>query len=92
VPRAVNQLALAVARVRQRLRAIVVVQAATCLAVLGGGAALSPRFGVLAVGISWAAGQTLVAVGVLAVLPRWLRGPAPARVVPVAARAVEVAG
>jgi LysM repeat protein/O-antigen/teichoic acid export membrane protein len=64
LPNLVNMLYLSVARVRNRIVAIVVVQAALCALTLGLSYPLLHLYGVSGVGIAWLTSQTLVALGI----------------------------
>jgi O-antigen/teichoic acid export membrane protein len=70
IPVSVNLVYLGIARVKKRLKDIVLVAAAVALGTLGLSYALTPHLGVLGPGVAWLAAHTVVA---LAVLPR-LRG------------------
>lgn len=85
LPRAFNQITVAVARVQGRLPWVVAMQATTCVLVLGLTSLLIGRIGIEAVGIAWIAGQTTVAVVMIPQLRRWVR---PAH--PVSAPATDV--
>ncbi|HEU5098385.1 MAG TPA: LysM domain-containing protein [Roseiflexaceae bacterium] len=64
LPNMVNMLYLSVARVRNRVVAIVVLQAALCALTLGLSYPLMHLYGVTGVGIAWFTSQTLVALGI----------------------------
>jgi O-antigen/teichoic acid export membrane protein/LysM repeat protein len=64
LPNLVNMLYLSVARVRNRVGAIVIVQAALCALTLGLSYPLLHRYGIIGVGIAWLSSQTLVAAGI----------------------------
>ncbi len=64
LPNLVNMLYLSVARVRNRVGAIVVVQAALCALALGLSYPLLHLYGITGVGIAWLSSQTLVAAGI----------------------------
>jgi LysM repeat protein len=64
LPNLVNMLYLSVARVRNRVVVIVVVQAALCALTLGLSYPLLHMYGVTGVGIAWLTSQTLVALGI----------------------------
>jgi len=64
LPNLVNMLYLSVARVRNRVVTIVVVQAALCTLTLGMSYPLLHLYGVTGVGIAWLTSQTLVALGI----------------------------
>ncbi|HJZ47162.1 MAG TPA: LysM domain-containing protein [Roseiflexaceae bacterium] len=64
LPNLVNMLYLSVARVRNRVGAIVVVQAALCALALGLSYPLLQVYGITGVGIAWLTSQTLVAGGI----------------------------
>ena len=65
LPNLVNMLYLSVARVRNRVGAIIVVQAALCALALGLSYPLLHRYGIMGVGIAWLTSQTLVAAGIV---------------------------
>lgn len=77
VPNAIVTLGISVARIEHRGRAVVSIQGAHCIAVLGLSAALLPSVGIDAVGYVWAASQTVIALVLLATLlrPVLFRGP-----------------
>jgi LysM repeat protein len=64
LPNLVNMLYLSVARVRQRIGTIVVVQAALCALALGLSYPLLHWYGIMGVGMAWLSSQTLVAAGI----------------------------
>lgn len=64
LPNLVNMLYLSVARVRNRVVAIVALQAALCALTLGLSYPLLHIYGVTGVGIAWLSSQTLVALGI----------------------------
>lgn len=66
VPTIVVFLALAIARVEQRLGELVLVQVAAAILVIGGSAVLAPAFGGNGVAAAWLLGQTLLAVALAA--------------------------
>ena len=67
IPVSVNLVYLGIARVKKRLKDVVVVAAAVAAGTLGLSYALIPHLGILSPGVGWLASHTLVA---LAVLPR----------------------
>lgn len=77
VPNAIVTLGISVARIEHRGRAVVAIQGAHCIAVLGLSALLLPSVGIDAVGYVWAASQTAIAAVLLATLlrPVLFRGP-----------------
>ncbi len=70
VPNAIVTLGISVARIEHRGRAVVSIQGAHCIAVLGLSAALLPSLGIDAVGYVWTASQTAIALVLLATLLR----------------------
>jgi LysM repeat protein/O-antigen/teichoic acid export membrane protein len=64
LPNLVNMLYLSVARVRNRVGAIVAVQAALCVLTLSLSYPLLHWYGIIGVGIAWLSSQTLVAAGI----------------------------
>lgn len=70
VPNAIVTLGISVARIEHRGRAVVSIQGAHCIAVLGLSAVLLPSVGIDAVGYVWTASQTVIAVVLLATLLR----------------------
>ncbi|HWH13824.1 MAG TPA: oligosaccharide flippase family protein [Miltoncostaeaceae bacterium] len=68
LPNVVIALAVGAARVLQRLRLLVGLQAATCLLGVGASALLARRYGITGASIGWAAGQTIMG----AVAGAWL--------------------
>lgn len=70
VPNAIVTLGISVARIEHRGRAVVSIQGAHCIFVLGLSAALLPSVGIDAVGYVWTASQTVIAVALLATLLR----------------------
>jgi O-antigen/teichoic acid export membrane protein len=70
VPNAIVTLGISVARIEHRGRAVVAIQGAHCIAVLGLSALLLPSVGIDAVGYVWTASQTTIAAVLLATLLR----------------------
>lgn len=70
VPNAIVTLGISVARIEHRGRAVVSIQGAHCIAVLGLSAVLLPSVGIDAVGYVWTASQTVIALVLLATLLR----------------------
>lgn len=70
VPNVIVALGISVARIEHRGRLVVGVQGALALLVLGFSALLLPSMGIVAVGIVWAATQTLLALLLLATILR----------------------
>lgn len=70
VPNAIVTLGISVARIEHRGRAVVAIQGAHCIAVLGLSALLLPSVGIDAVGYVWTASQTTIAAILLATLLR----------------------
>ena len=70
LPLSLNALYLAAARVKKKMREVIVITAAIAVSTLGLSYILLPRLGILAPGAGWLAGQTLVA---LALLPRFIK-------------------
>jgi len=64
LPNLINMLYLSVARVRNRVGTIVVVQGALSVLALGLSYPLLHRYGIMGVGIAWLSSQTLVAAGI----------------------------
>lgn len=65
LPNLVNMLYLSVARVRNRVGVIVVVQATLCVSTLGLSYTLLHWYGIMGIGIAWLSSQTLVAAGIV---------------------------
>jgi O-antigen/teichoic acid export membrane protein len=70
VPNALVTLGISVARIEHRGRAVVSIQGAHCIIVLGLSALLLPNLGIEAVGWVWTASQTAIAAVLLATLLR----------------------
>lgn len=70
IPNAIVTLGISVARIEHRGRAVVSIQGAHCVFVLGLSAALLPSVGIDAVGYVWTASQTVIAMVLLATLLR----------------------
>lgn len=75
IPHAVVLLALVTARLGHRMGEVIAIQAATSIIVLGVGLALIGEFGGVGAAIGWLAGQTILAVVLLATSLQWLFRP-----------------
>ncbi|MEW1909163.1 hypothetical protein AB0442_11955 [Kitasatospora sp. NPDC085895] len=75
LPTVLITVAIDVARVRRRLRRLIVIQFAHCVLVVGLTALLLPRHGLTGVGLAWLIACCAVAVPLLLTLPRWMRSP-----------------
>lgn len=72
IPHTVVLLGLVTARVQHRMREVIAIQVATSVIVLGTALALIGGLGGTGAAVGWLAGQTLVAIGLLATRLRWL--------------------
>jgi len=72
IPHAVLLLELVTARLQHRMREVIAIQAATSVIVLGAALLLAANYGGLGAAIGWLAGQTIVAVVLLATRLQWL--------------------
>jgi O-antigen/teichoic acid export membrane protein len=72
IPHTVVLLALVTARLQHRMREVVAIQSATAIIVLGTALALVGGYGGTGAAVGWLAGQTLVALGLLATRLQWL--------------------
>lgn len=72
IPHTVLLLALVMARLQHRMREVIAIQAATSVIVLGAALLLAAEHGGLGAAIGWLAGQTIVAVVLLATRLQWL--------------------
>lgn len=70
IPNVVVALGVSVARIQERGRVVVAVQGAHAVMVLGASALLLPSMGIVAVGVTWTASQTILALVLLASLLR----------------------
>lgn len=75
IPHTVVLLGLVTARLQQRMPEVVAIQAATSIIVLGTTLALVEGHGGTGAAVGWLAGQTVVALGLLATKLRWLYRP-----------------
>jgi O-antigen/teichoic acid export membrane protein len=75
LPHAIVLLALVTARLQQRLREVIAIQAATSITILGTSLALVGTYGGEGAAIGWLGGQTVIAVILLATRLRWLLRP-----------------
>ena len=77
LPVAVNVVYLGIARVRKRLRDVVLLTGATAVGTLALGSALIPPLGILGPAVGWLISQSLVALVVAPAVLRVLRSEAP---------------
>ena len=73
LPRAFNQMTVAVARVQSRLPWVMGMQAATCVLVLGVTTLLIGKIGIESVGVAWVTAQATVAAIMIPRLRQWVR-------------------